>query len=90
MVGVEKVYFGDTWRKLGVRCKEHMYANRDSTKVSNVYSHGIEQHGEVKIENWQVEVMARKKSEFARRFAESAEIASNVYSFNKSTGIQIL
>ena len=51
-------------RELGVRVKEHMYRNKDINLVTDVFWHGFDEHGEVKRDNWEVEIVAREKDEF--------------------------
>ena len=87
--GLKKCYIGETGRELGVRVKEHMYRNKDINKVTDVFWHGFDEYGEIKRDNWEVEIIAREKDEFRRRYLEAKEIVNNGGNFNKSSGIII-
>jgi hypothetical protein len=65
---------------------EHMYVGRNRLTMSDVARHGIDVHGEVSLDKWDVTIVAKEKREFCRRYLESKRIAEGDV-INKSCGI---
>ena len=88
--GEKKVYIGETGRKLDVRMREHGYRNKDELKRTETYRHSEEEHGEMKIKDWGIEVVKREKKEFDRKLKEAIEISLEEKSINKSEGMTVI
>ena len=93
-IDVIATYIGETGRKLGTRIAEHLKPVRDSVElkekehtISQVRKHAFINHGTMKIEDWDIEILRKAENIQDRKVLESLAISEYKPTLNVDLGI---
>ena len=90
MEGKRNRYIGETGRMLGVRIKEHLRVSKKGEGYTEVSRHGLKDHGEVRKEDWDIQIIDRAETEFERKVKESCWIKKEKPELNVSEGLKVI
>jgi hypothetical protein len=86
--GTQIDYIGETSRTMKVRKDEHCRLSKNRTKLTEIGKHSINEHGDLKKDDWDFKIIDREKNIMKRKIKEAYHIRNEKTKLNVQDGFK--